>query len=303
MMWQQLARSISLCLLISLLATSCGWADEPEPAAVRIGLLVPVAEAAGVPLITPTATHPEVTAGRAFVFRVAFSDTFQGQVLAEFARQGLEVERAAVLYDITNSYNRGMAEIFRSAFAELGGQVVAMEGYQVGETDFQPMLNRIDAAAAELIFLPNFASDVLLQVQQAQAMEMTALLLGSDSWEWQRLAPEPALEGAYFSDHHNPEADDLASQPFVTAYQSRYNQRPTGGAALTYDTFQLLFMAMTRQDAIEAATIQEGLAAVTEFRGVTGIMRYDDGRRDPRRSLVILRFLDGQVRFFRLVDP
>jgi hypothetical protein len=62
-------------------------------------------------------------------------------------------------------------------------------------------------------------------------------------------------------------------------------------------------MAMTGQAALEAVAIQEGLAAVTEFRGVTGIMHYDDGRRDPRRSAVILQFVDGQVRYFKLVDP
>ena len=274
------------------------------PATSRTALAVaPIAEAARVPLITPTATQPEVTAGHQFVFRVAFSNEFQGQILAEFAHHSLQLERAAVLYDVTNSYNRGMAEIFQSAFTELGGQIVSMEPYQVGETDFRPMLSRIDAAGAELILLPNFTTDVLLQAQQVRALGMAALLLGSDSWEWQRLALEPALEGAFFSNHFNPEADNPASQPFVTAYQSRYNQLPTGGAALTYDAFQLLFMAMTGQAALEAVAIQEGLAAVTEFRGVTGIMHYDDGRRDPRRSAVILQFVDGQVRYFKLVDP
>jgi len=89
----------------------------------------------------------------------------------------------------------------------------------------------------------------------------------------------------------------------VTAYQSRYNLLPTGGAALTYDAFQLLLMAMTGQAALEAGAIQEGLAAVTEFCGVTGMMHYVDGRRDSRRSAVILQFVDGQVRFFKLVDP
>lgn len=262
-----------------------------------------VAENARVPMISPTATHPDLTQSREFVFRVSFNDNFQGEVMAEFARQTLQGQRAAVLYDTTNAYNRGIAEIFRASFEARGGQVVAFESYLVGEENFRPHLDRIQAAQPDLLFLPNFAADVILQAPQAREMGITAVILGSDSWEWQRLAPIPALDGAYFSNHYNPNQNNPASRPFVEVYQRRHNQPPTGGAALTYDAFQLLFTAMQNQRATDSEAIQQGLNGISEFNGVTGAIRYVDGRRDPLRSAVILQFLDGQVRFFELVDP
>jgi branched-chain amino acid transport system substrate-binding protein len=208
-----------------------------------------------------------------------------------------------VLYDTTNAYNRGIAEIFRASFEARGGHVVAFESYLVGEENFRPHLDRIQAAQPDLLFLPNFAADVILQAQQVREMGITAVILGSDSWEWQRLAPITALDGAYFSNHYNPNQDNPASWPFVEVYQQRHNQPPTGGAALTYDAFQLLFTAMQNQGATDSEAIQQGLNGISEFNGVTGAIRYVDGRRDPLRSAVILQFLDGQVRFFELVDP
>jgi branched-chain amino acid transport system substrate-binding protein len=263
----------------------------------------PVAEALGAPMISPTATHPDLTAGRDYIFRVSFNDEFQGQVMAEFARDNLQAQRAAVLYDMTNTYNRRIAEIFRSKFIAAGGQVVAFEAYLVGESDFRPHLGRIQAVEPDLIFLPNFSADVLFQAQQAREMGITAVFLGSDSWERQRLAPEPALNGAYFSAHYNPEQSNASNQSFVSAYQERYGMPPTGGAALVYDAFQLTFKAMQNEGAVDREATQRGLSAMTEFHGVTGAMRYEDGRHDPVRSAVILQLSDQQARFFQLVDP
>jgi branched-chain amino acid transport system substrate-binding protein len=262
-----------------------------------------LAETLRVPMISPTATHPDLTAGRDFVFRVSFSDDFQGQVMAEFALNRLRLSRAAVLYDLTNSYNRGIAEIFQASFTAQGGDVVAFESYLVGEDNFRPQLSRIQAADPDFIFLPNFTNDVLRQAQQAREMGITAVFLGSDSWEWQRLTDDPALDGAYFSNHYNPEQSNADSQDFVSAYQNRYNALPTGGAALTYDAFQLIFQAMQNERATDAEAVQRGLAAIVEFPGVTGSIRYVDGRRDPIRSVVILQLLDQQVHFFELIDP
>ena len=47
---------------------------------------VPIAERAGIPNISPTATNPLVTQKRRFAFRACFVDDLQGRVAAQFAR-------------------------------------------------------------------------------------------------------------------------------------------------------------------------------------------------------------------------
>ena len=57
--------------------------------AVVIG---PVAQRHGIPMVTTTATNPSVTAAGDFVFMAAFTDDFQGKVMATFATQDLEAK-------------------------------------------------------------------------------------------------------------------------------------------------------------------------------------------------------------------
>ena len=62
------------------------------------------AQAAGVPMITPTSTAPEVTQKGDYIFRVCFIDPFQGQVMAKFARENLKLDSVAILTDNKSAY-------------------------------------------------------------------------------------------------------------------------------------------------------------------------------------------------------
>jgi len=140
-----------------------------------------VAEEAHVPMISPWSTNPETTAGKLYVFRVAFIDPFQGRVMARFVIEELNSQKAAVLYDVASEYNKGIAEIFRQVYEDAGGQVVAFETYTTGETDFEAQLGRIKASGAQVLFLPNYYNEVPLQVRQARDVGVEAAIIGSDS--------------------------------------------------------------------------------------------------------------------------
>ena len=47
--------------------------------------VAPIAQAAGVPMLTPTGTGDEITTIGDFIFRGAYKDSFQGRVMAQFA--------------------------------------------------------------------------------------------------------------------------------------------------------------------------------------------------------------------------
>src|SRR5437762_868450 len=62
----------------------------------------PIAQNAKIPLITPGATAPEVTTKGDYIFRVCFMDTFQGAVMAKFARESLKLKRTAILSSVSS---------------------------------------------------------------------------------------------------------------------------------------------------------------------------------------------------------
>lgn len=270
-----------------------------------------VAENAQIPLISPWSTNPQTTLDavsgepKDYVLRAAFVDAFQGQVVARFALDYLHAQRAAVLFDVTSEYNRGIAEFFKQTYEAAGGTVVAYETYTTGETDFSAHLSRIKEAAPDLIFLPNYYTDVPLQVRQAHQLGLQVPCMGSDTWgtpELLSLCGEDC-EGYYFSTHYSADAANPITTRFVEAYQAAYGQIPDDVAALTYDSFGLLFQALQAAGRADPQKVNDALHQIGRYEGVTGSMLFQQGSGDPIKSAVILQVQAGRFAWFANINP
>lgn len=262
-----------------------------------------LAEQSGMPMISPRSTNPETTAGKQYVFRAIFTDEFQGDVIARFARESLNSKRAAVLYDIASPYNRGLAERFQQVYTEAGGTLVAFESYTTGATNFQAQIKRIQAGNPDVVFLPNYENEIPNQAQQLRRAGVQATLLGTDSWgsmEQQDHVPE--LEGAYFSDQFVPNKDSDRTQGFITRFRQAYGYMPPAGAAATYDSLGILFQAIENQKSTAADEIRQGIANLGEYNGVTGTLLYQ-GSGDPKVSVAILKIESGRVSLHKEITP
>ena len=93
----------------------------------------PVAQTAGIPLVTPASTNPRVTTAGDCIFRMCFADPFQGEVLATFAYRRLGLHRAALMLDNSAPYAVGLTEAFVRTFTALGGEIVARQQFMGGE--------------------------------------------------------------------------------------------------------------------------------------------------------------------------
>src|SRR5690606_9569726 len=146
----------------------------------------PIAQTNGVPMISPSSTNPQVTQTGDYIFRVCFTDPFQGRLLAEFARRTLGAQRVAVFSDVAAPYSVGLARYFREPFVASGGEIASEQRYTGGDKDFRAQLTAIKAANPDAIFVPGYYTDVGLIVAQARQLGITVPLFGGDGWE----APE-----------------------------------------------------------------------------------------------------------------
>ncbi|HSD72524.1 MAG TPA: ABC transporter substrate-binding protein, partial [Thermoanaerobaculia bacterium] len=89
-----------------------------EQASSRTIAAAPIAQSYGVPMISPTSTNVEVTKKGDYIFRVCFTDPYQGWVLSTFARKNLQAKTAALLVDVRNDYSVGLAQAFRESFTK-----------------------------------------------------------------------------------------------------------------------------------------------------------------------------------------
>ena len=264
----------------------------------------PVAQAAGVPLITPASTNPKVTETGDAIFRVCFIDPFQGEVLATFARQRLGLKRAALLIENGSPYSVGLAEYFAKTFTALGGEIVGTQRYGGADTDFRAQLTALRAAQPDALFLPGYYVAAGLVAQQAKQLGLSATLLGGDGFEAPQLLEigGKALEGAYYSSHFSDANSAAESRRFVAAFRARHGAVPNGLSALTYDAVKLAADAITRAGTTEKIPLRQALAATKDFPGVTGRTTIN-AQRDADKDAAIITVRSGRLEFVETVRP
>ena len=272
---------------------------------------VPIGEVAqqhGIPMVTTTATNPTVTAAGDFVFMSAFTDDFQGKVMAQFASQDLKAKTAAVLTRRESLYSEGLSQTFIDNFSAFGGEVVHAEFYARGDTDFTTQLTAIAESAPDVVFLPGFSAEIPLVVEQARTLGITGILLGGDSWDNAALIATSGaiLEGSYFSTFFwadvPPGSLNKDAHQFIDTYTSIFGIPPDGGAALGYDALRLTVQAMRRAPELTPTEIRDQIAATNNYSGATFISGYDYNRH-ATKSAFINRIINGEAKFHKLIQP
>jgi branched-chain amino acid transport system substrate-binding protein len=262
-----------------------------------------VAEQYQIPMISPSSTNPRVTAQKKYVFRVCFIDPFQAAAIATFVSSNLHLTKAAILYDQTQAYSKGLRDDFTKAFKKMGGQIVADQAYNGGDTDFSAQLTTIRAANAEIIFVPGYYTEGGNIAIQARKLGLTIPLIGGDGWDSSQLPAigGKAIEGSYYSNHSAPDQPNM--QDFVAKWKKKYNnETPDALAGLGYDAMMVLLDSMKRAQSLSGKDLAQAIAETKDFKGVTGTITMDKDH-NAQKGVVIVQIKDGQPVFVAAVDP
>jgi branched-chain amino acid transport system substrate-binding protein len=256
-------------------------------------------------MISPSSTNPQVTQTGDYIFRVCFTDPFQGKLLAEFAKRTLKTQKVAIFSDVSAPYSVGLAQYFKAPFVANGGQVSAEQKYTGGDKDFKAQLTAIKATGPDAIFVPGYYTDAGLIVAQARQLGINVPLFGGDGWE----APEliqiagSALEGTYYSTHFSAENQDPRVQGFVAAFRLKFNgESPDAMAALGYDSAMILADAIKRAGTTESVKLRDAIAATKDFDGLTGKTTLDS-ERNATKSAVIITVKDNKFKYVETIAP
>ena len=277
---------------------------------------VPAGEVANnyaTPMISPWSTNPNTTLNRPYVFRGCFLDPFQGPVIANFATDELKAKKAAVLYDIAADYPKGLAEFFKQAFEKIHGpgSVVAFESFTTGDKDFSAQMANIVASGADVLFTPQYYSEVPLIVRAAKENGWNKPILGSDSWGGGDLMGlcGDECKGYYFSTHYAAAGAQGATKAFIDEYSAAYGKTPDDVAALTWDSLGLMIKAIQNTGGLsgdikaDRTKVKDALASIKNYPGITGNMTFTP-EGDPIKCAVVVKINDqGQFAFHKSVCP
>jgi len=264
--------------------------------------MAPIAQASRTPLITTISTHDGITRIGDCIFRACFNDSFQGAVMAAFARDSLHAGSAVTIVDLTSDYSTGLAREFERRFQRAGGRISGSLSYRLKQADFTGLAAEVKALRPEVVFIPGYWESAVI-IKAIRDQGVPAIPLGGDGWGmgpfYERGGGE--ITRAYFSTHWAEEIDTPQSRAFTRKFK-RGSAELDAQEALAYDAVYLLADALRRAGSADREKVREALAGTRDFTGVTGRISFAQGR-DPNRSAVIMAISNGKAHYEKSVHP
>jgi branched-chain amino acid transport system substrate-binding protein len=127
-----------------------------------------VTERLGVPMITHSFADQITSRGYKYIFQVSNKASTIGQKQFDYAveiakRAGKPITKAAILYEDTVWH--GASQGLRDAAAAAKIPVVLDESYPLNVTDASPLVNKIRASRADLVFPVSYFNDALMIIR------------------------------------------------------------------------------------------------------------------------------------------
>ena len=284
--------------IVGVIGTSCSGAGVPMSQIVC---------AEGIAMISPSNTAPVLTDAEtreSCYFRTAHNDKIQGRAMAEYVYNELGLTKAAVVHD-GDPYTEGLASVFRDAFADLGGEVVAFEAEAADATNVEPLLTSIAASGPEIIYYPVFiplGSLITKTAQEIDGLEGVVLAAADGVQSPDFLdASGDAATGMYVSGPDLGFGNDIYTT-FLETYQTEYGTEPTAPFhAHAFDATNMLLdaieeVAQVSDDGtmlIGRQALLDALSATSGMAGITGTISCDENGDCADPQIAVSQVQDG----------
>ncbi len=259
--------------------------------------IAPIANDAGMVVVTPTATADTVTEGYDYVFRTCFADSFQGKLAARYAEK-LGHKKAAVLYISSDPYSAGLYEAFKAECEVLGIELVSVQSTaSKDDTDFTTQLTTIQATGVEFLYAPCYYSAIgSYIIPQARNAGYNGVVMGADGYDGvipYMADPKSMYENVFFTNHYSKDDTAEVVQNYVKNYTAKYGADTLNSfSALGYDAVYMVKQAMEEANTTtDKEAIKNAMAAIN-FSGVTGSFTLDE-TGTPQKTAALLGFKDG----------
>ena len=265
--------------------------------------VVPLAYEDRVFTVTPSASGDDVIEGNDNVFQVCFTDSNQGSRSAQYMDEHFDDVKVAIIYKNDDPYSQGIRDNF-VAEAETRGIEIVSEGTfnDSTSTDFNNQLTAAQAAGANMIFLPIYYEPASIILTQANAMGYETTFFGVDGMDGILTMPgfdTSLAEGVYLLTPFAADAEDEATQNFVSEYKSRHNDEiPNQFAADAYDAVYIVYEAiqaagvtsdMSNEEICDALIAAMGDLSIVGLTSAGSEMTWDDNgavSKDPTAVVI-----------------
>ncbi len=291
----------------------------------NLPVMAEMAQRTRVPLITPAATLPNVRRLGNFLFSTSLTYALQAERIADYAIKEQGYRRFCILHPDT-IYGRELARLFAQEVRQRDGEVIAVESFMEGQTDFSSQITRLKAEdltkygvavpvdpsrpadkpinrtekrllytpGFDAMFIPSRSSEIGLIAAQLAFHDVKVPLLGTNGWNSQDFArtADRTVDGATFVDGFFVDSPYPAVQEFVQRYQKRFQTTPSLFTMQGYDAARVVIEGI-RKGATSGEAMQEFLMNQRDLPTLAGPAGFGpDGTL--RRPLFLLQVRQGK---------
>lgn len=228
----------------------------------------PIANDNKIPLISPSATSPQVTGAGDYIFRTIPSDALTGVFTAKVFNTK-NYTRVAIMYADKDVYASGLRDSVKENVEKKGGTVVATEFFAPKATEVGAQMKRIKAANPDVLYIATGPEAPVSIFSDVKQLGLNIPVYGSES-----------LQAQTFIDDAGDLANDLnivtvnqGNEQFVEKYRATYGTDPEIYAAQAYDAYVAIARSINT-GAKTGAQIKSALYGI-EFEGVSGHIKFD----------------------------
>lgn len=265
-------------------------------------------ERAEVPFVTGSIADQITNRGFKYVFQVSPKGSMFGQMQIQSAREiaraaGKDVKKAAIIFENT-AYGQSTADGLKKTAQEVGFDIVLFESYAANFTDATPLVNKLKASGAEVVFPVSYLTDAILIQKTMRQLGVNAALFGGGAGylmpEFYQSAGKDAelvfSVASWNNDLPYPGMKDLNQR-----YKAKYNEFIMEHAGEAYAMVWTIKEAIEKAASRDPKQVRNALAALELKDGGGAIMpggvtRFDEKGWNRNVHPVMIQWVNGEPR-------
>jgi branched-chain amino acid transport system substrate-binding protein len=264
-----------------------------------------VAERNKVPFVMDVSGDDAILShGYQYSFRMQPQNSRFGSTAAQYVKDISEaakrpVTKVAYLHEAT-AFGTGVYKAFKAEAEKLGIEMGPEITYDAASvSDLTTQIAQVKASGANVLVVSGYYRDGVLAAKAVQTVKpaLDAVVGAADGAFDQPQFPTDAGAAAegYLDVNYHFDEKSAEAKAFIDLYKSTYKDDPRTGAALAYDSIQVIAAALEKAGSVDAGKVRDAIAQtdVTPLTLSDGPIKFSDEGENTTSLPVLTQVQDG----------
>ncbi len=264
----------------------------------EMNVVGPEADLNGVPTIGTSTTAEGIPQIGDYIFRNSLPEALAIPASIDKAIEKYDAKKVAILYGNDDVFTKSGFDTMKAAAEEKGLEILTIETFQKGQSDYNAQLTKIKGLNPDLILASALYNEGAVIMDQARKMGIDVPFVGGNGFN----SPEvieiagDAADGLIVATPWYAEKEDPKVQEFVSKFEEKYGKKPDQFAAQAYDALYIYAEALKNAGSNDRDAFRDALAEV-KITGILGDFAFDE-EGDVIMDPTVLVIEDGAFKVF-----